>query len=146
MWQKGVQTYTFLYHSYTGGHVVCLRLCAPSSMRSHKKMHPLAAVSCGRYVRAIHSCTLSRCRTIITNADIPSGIFMSWAQALCSRSWAHTWAGPVLSYTPFNFLTRLSISIAVCGCLSGHRLANTCLLYTSPSPRDVEESRMPSSA
>ena len=25
-------------------------------------------------------------------------------------------------------------------------LAATCLLYTSPSPRDVEESRMPSSA
>ena len=25
-------------------------------------------------------------------------------------------------------------------------LVNTCLLYTSPSPRDVEESRMPSSA
>ena len=24
--------------------------------------------------------------------------------------------------------------------------AQTCLLYTSPSPRDVEESRMPSSA
>ena len=24
--------------------------------------------------------------------------------------------------------------------------SNTCLLYTSPSPRDVEESRMPSSA
>ena len=26
------------------------------------------------------------------------------------------------------------------------RAAKTCLLYTSPSPRDVEESRMPSSA
>ena len=25
-------------------------------------------------------------------------------------------------------------------------LSNDCLLYTSPSPRDVEESRMPSSA
>ena len=25
-------------------------------------------------------------------------------------------------------------------------LSNNCLLYTSPSPRDVEESRMPSSA
>ena len=25
-------------------------------------------------------------------------------------------------------------------------LIKTCLLYTSPSPRDVEESRMPSSA
>ena len=27
-----------------------------------------------------------------------------------------------------------------------HTLWMTCLLYTSPSPRDVEESRMPSSA
>ena len=26
------------------------------------------------------------------------------------------------------------------------KTAKTCLLYTSPSPRDVEESRMPSSA
>mgnify|MGYP000771600075 CR=1 FL=1 len=26
------------------------------------------------------------------------------------------------------------------------KMYNTCLLYTSPSPRDVEESRMPSSA
>ena len=26
------------------------------------------------------------------------------------------------------------------------RMINSCLLYTSPSPRDVEESRMPSSA
>ena len=29
---------------------------------------------------------------------------------------------------------------------SVHPDINTCLLYTSPSPRDVEESRMPSSA
>ena len=28
----------------------------------------------------------------------------------------------------------------------GHVLFDVCLLYTSPSPRDVEESRMPSSA
>ena len=27
-----------------------------------------------------------------------------------------------------------------------YKLEYTCLLYTSPSPRDVEESRMPSSA
>ena len=27
-----------------------------------------------------------------------------------------------------------------------NRIVYTCLLYTSPSPRDVEESRMPSSA
>ena len=30
--------------------------------------------------------------------------------------------------------------------LNAARLADHCLLYTSPSPRDVEESRMPSSA
>ena len=29
---------------------------------------------------------------------------------------------------------------------SVNTLTDTCLLYTSPSPRDVEESRMPSSA
>ena len=28
----------------------------------------------------------------------------------------------------------------------GHQLAHTCLLYTSPSPRDKRQSRMPSSA
>ena len=27
-----------------------------------------------------------------------------------------------------------------------HKVSKICLLYTSPSPRDVEESRMPSSA
>ena len=31
-------------------------------------------------------------------------------------------------------------------CGKGMYYCNTCLLYTSPSPRDVEESRMPSSA
>ena len=30
--------------------------------------------------------------------------------------------------------------------IAAERLSSTCLLYTSPSPRDVEESRMPSSA
>ena len=30
--------------------------------------------------------------------------------------------------------------------LSGLTVIEACLLYTSPSPRDVEESRMPSSA
>ena len=29
---------------------------------------------------------------------------------------------------------------------ASHQLHEACLLYTSPSPRDVEESRMPSSA
>jgi len=32
------------------------------------------------------------------------------------------------------------------GLRRGAEVSDTCLLYTSPSPRDVEESRMPSSA
>ena len=32
------------------------------------------------------------------------------------------------------------------GFIQDASFATTCLLYTSPSPRDVEESRMPSSA
>ena len=35
---------------------------------------------------------------------------------------------------------------AIIGGSSGYFGGRTCLLYTSPSPRDVEESRMPSSA
>ena len=31
-------------------------------------------------------------------------------------------------------------------CPVEHQVFQRCLLYTSPSPRDVEESRMPSSA
>ena len=32
------------------------------------------------------------------------------------------------------------------GIIYGHELSHTCLLYTSPSPRDKRQSRMPSSA
>ena len=43
------------------------------------------------------------------------------------------------------------ISFPACLCATGTRgffleALKSCLLYTSPSPRDVEESRMPSSA
>ena len=51
-----------------------------------------------------------------------------------------------------NMSSRLVIALGIAGCiitagcdLSAGRMIG-CLLYTSPSPRDVEESRMPSSA
>ena len=47
------------------------------------------------------------------------------------------------SYPPYNIRrdgNDIFVEVAVAG------LSKDCLLYTSPSPRDVEESRMPSSA
>ena len=48
-------------------------------------------------------------------------------------------AETTLTYRLFTIPTAFLVLV-----LGG--FVNTCLLYTSPSPRDVEESRMPSSA
>ena len=45
--------------------------------------------------------------------------------------------GRAVSYTYLKNFVQLCFDLVQCG---------ACLLYTSPSPRDVEESRMPSSA
>ena len=66
--------------------------------------------------------------------DIVYNIRLTGASSTPSKK-----TGPVLDVA-FNFDGRLK---------SGqHAVAQyqPCLLYTSPSPRDVEESRMPSSA
>ena len=45
------------------------------------------------------------------------------------------------------FASAFNLLLGYTGLLSfGHAAFLGCLLYTSPSPRDVEESRMPSSA
>ena len=51
-------------------------------------------------------------------------------------------------YTKLNFNLGMDLSDTSKLSLSVDNLLDerTCLLYTSPSPRDVEESRMPSSA
>ena len=43
------------------------------------------------------------------------------------------------SVTPLSQMANINVE-------EGRTLVIACLLYTSPSPRDVEESRMPSSA
>ena len=48
---------------------------------------------------------------------------------------------------PYNLYKGMSIILMPIGVLLlTYTLSKGCLLYTSPSPRDVEESRMPSSA
>ena len=51
------------------------------------------------------------------------------------------WKGEVLDADGINFQSRYTAEIP-----EGTSNDYSCLLYTSPSPRDVEESRMPSSA
>ena len=67
-------------------------------------------------------------------------------------------AGSGKSYPPYNVVNgsdgRTILEVALAGFSAGdieveterNVLTISCLLYTSPSPRDVEESRMPSSA
>ena len=43
-----------------------------------------------------------------------------------------------------TFATNLALALKKVGCKVG--LLDACLLYTSPSPRDRQKSRMPSSA
>ena len=49
---------------------------------------------------------------------------------------------PILEETKLSFSSKVDGVMHACG----HDLHISCLLYTSPSPRDTERSRMPSSA
>ena len=56
---------------------------------------------------------------------------------------------PVLRFAKYGYRSCINCSTTekVGGVpITNHKTGNTCLLYTSPSPRDTERSRMPSSA
>ena len=92
-------------------------------------------------------------------------MFNSWAESHVVAAWLALWAVAVLAIVVLRGLTRHLAQNLMTGldAWSAHvarsradeRLWSmaqsdprlmSCLLYTSPSPRDVEESRMPSSA
>ena len=72
------------------------------------------------------------------NLHIASGqsIVVSGGATLSGNVFSGNAAGALAFTSP--------VTIALTGDVNN--ASNTCLLYTSPSPRDVEESRMPSSA
>ena len=52
-----------------------------------------------------------------------------------------------LTYYTANFGNMMTMASVIGGfAFSGILISTTCLLYTSPSPRDKRQSRMPSSA
>ena len=68
-------------------------------------------------------------------------------------TWDTYFGAPYTHGTPFRrareenlFLDDASMHVGIRGPLYSRDDIKNCLLYTSPSPRDVEESRMPSSA
>ena len=65
------------------------------------------------------------------------------AYAILGAQWGDEGKGKIIDY-----LSRRADIVARFsgGNNAGHAVINDCLLYTSPSPRDISGSRMPSSA
>ena len=68
-------------------------------------------------------------------------LFVRTAQGMVPTPMAQNIITPVR-----NALQQLRISVQESRTFNPAQATKSCLLYTSPSPRDVEESRMPSSA
>ena len=71
--------------------------------------------------------------------------FMPSHEGLALTKWAEKFSqyGPALEIGTFGAKSALYIAA---GSSIHDQLVYTCLLYTSPSPRDMRRSRMPSSA
>ena len=73
-----------------------------------------------------------------------------WADAFAAQ--VEAWSLAAGAPPPHAQLARRAARALLLAMQEGHvclplgTLVDACLLYTSPSPRDVEESRMPSSA
>ena len=80
-------------------------------------------------------------RVVITGlgliSPLASGVEKSWSRILNGDSGASL----ITRFDADRVATKYACEVPI-----GDGSDGTCLLYTSPSPRDVEESRMPSSA
>ena len=71
----------------------------------------------------------------------PSGMVINWLILITlGVIWGASFLGVELALTEFGPITLAA------GRVSAAALILLCLLYTSPSPRDRQKSRMPSSA
>ena len=86
---------------------------------------------------------LDQSQQALKKNEIPVGAVIYDPKKMTLISKAHN--EELSSNDPTSHAEILSIRKA-CKKLNQKRLDGFCLLYTSPSPRDVEESRMPSSA
>ena len=92
--------------------------------------------------------TLTASITSITNAHNSFAITLERddgtelsTHTLADGETSFTFSQTETSYATFNYIVKINGAQT-----DSYSATYTCLLYTSPSPRDVEESRMPSSA
>ena len=78
------------------------------------------------------------------------GALVGFSFTLCSSIAVHASFVMFLVWGVAAMVVQIVVYVVVAQAIRGMNEAieqnNICLLYTSPSPRDVEESRMPSSA
>ena len=104
---------------------------------SDKMCKELKKVSMKRYLLVVLSIALLSCSQddqIVSSLEPIGESFYEWKMI---TSWPKNL--PALGTSPEYFAEIVET-------MSNGRMKISCLLYTSPSPRDVEESRMPSSA
>ena len=77
---------------------------------------------------------------------VPAGITMHTNQLVASQAWVTTALGSYALSSSLSSYVPTSRTITINGTTLDLSANRTCLLYTSPSPRDGLLSRMPSSA
>jgi len=85
----------------------------------------------------------------IKYVDVGGGIGVPYKEddlAVSAAEYANAITSPFSDIPGITFILEPGRFLAGPGGILVTRVQYTCLLYTSPSPRDVEESRMPSSA
>ena len=104
----------------------------PEVMRRMAEVGLTTREACGDTVRNVQGCHLAGACPMEVLAVTP------WSEAV----YRHFVRNPLSQRLPRKF----KINFSGCDTDCGQAMFNDCLLYTSPRPRDVEESRMPSSA
>ena len=116
-----------------GKHVLCEKPLA-NTVAEAEAMAEAAARAAARGVRSMVGFTYRRVPAVAMARAAASAMASASATVLAS------------GFSHSTCLPASSAATAISACVSPGEQTSTCLLYTSPSPRDLSTSRMPSSA
>ena len=81
-----------------------------------------------------------------TASSVIRNVSTTFSATVNDRILANSSGGTFTITLPLNSTLLVNDVVQIVDVTGSFNTNNVCLLYTSPSPRDVEESRMPSSA